>query len=530
VEEIARNGIWIAQVFSFLTNRVYRMSVNTRSGKHYDLLLATAEDTEESSVTETTYWMLSLGGRIDSRPVVRQFGCYRPELGAFSMAMVNDLTVWERVRELTSESFVEFHPGRRHWQNLFVRGMAAFFTAWLHSDARIVPGPVSPANVVVPAPDFRSAATILSLADLRPYRGPMSLVKPMLKNFYLPTISYYPGVRGLLDIAWLFDGAVEALGVRNGGKFLADLLECLRTEGVREMDQDWELEESLRAYLQRLESEYRPPLPLQNAVARFREWEGSNPKATPVAREQQVSDLFRLYRLEEHGDLGRYSLYRKTYFARSAKPVTGVFDRLLKRMFRNPGERPTHMVELSDLQSTLSENADRMVFSRMVFPAVRSPKPVDVRAIGDQERGQVVVTSHVRDRRGESYTVRDPVDPAEIGRLYRLYLESGMPLSLADPARYLLAMDGEERIMGGICYMLPEPTVAHMDGLVISATLRGNGLGGELLEEFALRMKSQGVKAINTHYISRPFLRAHAFRTDEEWGGLVRFLDGTIDE
>jgi len=25
--------------------------------------------------------------------------------------------------------------------------------------------------------------------------------------------------------------------------------------------------------------------------------------------------------------------------------------------------------------------------------------------------------------------------------------------------------------------------------------------------------------------ISRPFLRAHGFRLDEEWGGLVRFLD-----
>jgi len=38
-------------------------------------------------------------------------------------------------------------------------------------------------------------------------------------------------------------------------------------------------------------------------------------------------------------------------------------------------------------------------------------------------------------------------------------------------------------------------------------------------------MRSLGVKTINTHFISRPFLRAHGFRLDEEWGGLVRFLD-----
>ena len=136
----------------------------------------------------------------------------------------------------------------------------------------------------------------------------------------------------------------------------------------------------------------------------------------------------------------------------------------------------------------------------------------------------MVVTSHIRDRRGEAYTVREPTDPAEIGRLYRLYLESGMPLSLAEQARYLLAIDSEDRIVGGICYKLPEPTVAHMDGLVIIGALRGKGVGGELLEDFSLRMKSQGVRAINTHFISRPFLRAHSFVVDEEWGGLVRFL------
>jgi N-acetylglutamate synthase-like GNAT family acetyltransferase len=100
-----------------------------------------------------------------------------------------------------------------------------------------------------------------------------------------------------------------------------------------------------------------------------------------------------------------------------------------------------------------------------------------------------------------------------------------MPLSLSDQARYLLAIDGEDRIVGGICYKSMEPEVAHMDGLVIVAPLRGNGLGGELLEDFSLRMKSMGVKVINTHFISRPFLRAHGFRLDEEWSGLVRFLE-----
>lgn len=525
VSEIPPNGIWIAQVFSILENRVYRMSVNTKGGKHYDLLLGTASPGEEDSVLETTHWMLALGGRADSPPVVRQFGCYRPELGAFSMALVNDLTVWERVRELSGEGFVGFHPTRRHWRNLFIKGMAAFFRGWKLSGGRIIPGPVTPGNVMVPAPDFRAGGTILTLADLRPYTGPLSLVGPMLKSFYFPTISYYPQIRNDLEIGWVFDAAVEALGVEEGRAFLQDLKESLAKDGAPEPDPGWGLEEKLESYLKALEEEYRPTLALQCAVERYEEWESSNPRATAFAKERQVSELNLLYRLGESGDLGRYVLYRRTYFGQPGPDVAAAFDRLLKRMFHNPWQRPTHMMELSDLQATLPEEADRLVFSHMVFPAGRRTRPVDVMAVGDQERGQVVVRSEVNDNRGEVYTVREPIDPAEIGRLYRLYLDSGMPLSLSDQAKYLLAIDEEDRIVGGICFKTLEPEVAHMDGLVVSAGLRGNGLGGELLEDFSLRMKSLGVRTINTHFISRPFLRAHGFKLDEEWGGLVRFLD-----
>jgi hypothetical protein len=530
VSDISPHGIWIAQVFSFLENRVYRMSVNTHKGKHYDLLLGTATDREEASVLETTYWMLALGGRVGSRPVVRQLGCYRPALGAFSMALVNDLTVWERVRELSSEGFVGFHPDPRHWRNLFIRGMAAFFLAWKFSDGRIVPGPVSPANVMVPAPDFRGEGTILSLAGLRPYKGPLSLVKPMLKNFFFPTFSYYPKVRGDLDIGWVFDAAVEALGVDDGKEFLQELRDVLARDGVPEPDPGWGLEERLDEYLRDLNQTYRVPLRLRCAVERYQEWEHSNPRATTFARERQISELHQLYRLEEFGDLGRYTLYRQTYFAHAGPETSSAFDRLLRKMFRDPNHRPTHMMELSDLQATLTEDADRQVFSHLVFPAGRRARPVDVMAVGDQERGQVVVRSEILDSRGESYTVREPIDPAEIGRLYRLYLDSGMPLSLSDQAHYLLAIDGDDRIVGGLCYKILEPGVAHMDGLVVSGTLRGNGLGGELLEDFSLRMKTVDVKTINTHFISRPFLRAHGFVLDEEWGGLVRFLDSEAEQ
>lgn len=525
VDEIPANGIWIAPVFSFLQAQVYRVSVNTRAGKHYDLLLGTATDREEANLLETTFWMLALGGRVDAPPVVRPFGCYRPDLGSFSMALVNDLTVWERVRALTGETYLKFQPTPKHWRDLFVRGIATFFRGWKHSDRSIVPGPLSPSNVMVPAPDFRSGGTILSLADWWPYDGPLSLVRPIMKNFFFPTTSYYPQTRSDLDVCWLFDGVMEALGSEDGRSFLVELQAALEQDSEPDLDPDWRLRERLEGYLKKLDHEYRVPLALLCAVERYADWARTNPRATPFARERQITELHQLYQLDAYGDMGRYALYRKTYFAALGPDVAGAFDRLLQRMFRNLGQKPTHMVELSELQATLKEDADRLVFSHMVFPASRRAGIVDILAVGGQGRGKVVVTSHVRDNQGERYTVREPIDPAEIGRLYRLYLESGMPLSLSDQARYLLAIDSDERIVAGISYKFLEPTIAYLDGLVVALPLRGNGLGGEFLEDFCLRLVSQGVRALNTHFIARPFLLAHGFRVDQEWGGLVRFLD-----
>ena len=108
--------------------------------------------------------------------------------------------------------------------------------------------------------------------------------------------------------------------------------------------------DSLEAFLQKLKSEYRVPLPLKCAVERYQEWGLSNPRATPAAKERQIKELHSLYRLDDHGDMGRYTLYRRTYFANASAEVADVFDRLLAAMFRNPTQRPTHMVELSELQ------------------------------------------------------------------------------------------------------------------------------------------------------------------------------------
>jgi len=520
VREVPPDGIWISRVHSLHDHRLYRVSINTVNDKHYDLLLLLRPDLDMSIVHDTNFWMIAIRGYPEGTPAVPRFGICRPELGAISLAFVSDLTVWERIREAADSS--EFQSVCGTWRSLFVRGMAAFFLGWRNSGRRIVPGAVNPKNVAVSEPDFREGAVVLSLAGWKPYRSPVDLVGPMLRNFFRQIEHHYPRCRQGLDIGWIFDACVEGLGQEEGRRFLEDLRSRI---GIEELPGDAKrLARSLDDFLDRVRREYHLPVPLRCAIDRYGEWERADPEATWSAKHQIVRELFRLYRLSRFGALARYTLYRRTVFASAPPDVIEPFDRLLGRMFRNPSERPTRMVELSDLQASVAGDGEqRAVFSGLVFPQARAA--VEVVAVGDLDRKHVIVRSELIDERGEKYTVREPVEPAEIGQLVGLIIQGGFPNIVSKNDRYLVAIDGQERVVGGVFYKLHDPKVAHLDGIVVAASLRRRGISGALLEDFCSRMAGQGIEVVTTHYFARRFYLAHGFHVDKAWGGLVRLLN-----
>jgi long-chain acyl-CoA synthetase len=512
--EIPLEGVWVSRVFSLPTHRMYRVSVNTNAGDHYDA----------ASVRQSIRWMIALHSQTLGPPVVPRFACARSELGAFSMAWVSDLSVWERIREFGARREVESRPGTRDWRNLFVRALSAFFTGWLHSDRRIVPGTVAPTNVTVPGPDYRTDVTVLSLAGWQPYGGPLSLVRPMHRNFFRRTAGHYPEAQEHLDVGWIFEACVEALGVEEARGFLGALQEEINSS--RPTGLGTELRPALERCLTSLGLEHYVPLAVRCAIERYRAWESANARATPEARQQQIDDLYRLYDVERFGVAARYILFRRTYFARSAPAVTEAFDRLLQEMFERPGVRPTRMLELPGLQATLDRPEDRLVLSRLVFPGAALHRPLEVTAVGERDRAhaRVVVTSHLTDNQSLDYRVREPIAPSEIGRLLRLFLGLGLPIKVASGQLYYVVLNREDQIVAGICYRQPEPTVAHLDGIVRAPSLKGRGLSSKLLEDFCSRMATRGVRVVSTHFVSREFFGEHGFRVDRRWGGLVRFL------
>ncbi len=523
LDEIGPGGIWISRILSWHMYSRYRVSINTREGKHLDLQLIIREDLDQDWVLETIFWLIAIRGHPYGVHVLPAFGCCRPELGAISLAYQSDLTVWERVREWSSQGSPEqAAPPRDVWRRLFVRAMATVFTGWRNSGGRIVPGTVSPSNIVVPAPDFRESSLIQSLTGWRRYADPLSLVRPLLRNFYRQTISHYPWLRPYLDETWICEACAEAVGPREAVEFLDELLAKLAAEPLPEGGPDFTAK--VKSARDRLQRRYYVPLPLQAAIDRYGQWERVNAQATSSARLEQVEELVRLYRLDRFPEIARYTLFRHTYFARADLAVQDVYDRLLVQLFRRPERRATQLVELSDLQAALIDMGDRRAFRRLAFPRGAAAQQLEVTTVGDREQERVIVRSRITDRFDVSYQVSEPTQAAQVGQVYRLFLLGGFPKTISEQDRFLMASDAQERIVGGVCYQLLPGQVVHLDGIAVTRSLHDRGITSALLEDFCARMADLGIRAVRTHFFLRAFYQKRGFRTDQRWGGLVRFL------
>ncbi len=523
IDRIVPDGIWVSRISSLHQHASYRVSINTDTGKHYDLQIVIPEDISQQHVLRTIYWLISIRGYPFGQPVLPKFGCWRSELGAIALAYVSDLTVWERIRAYASFRVpgAEYPPPEA-WKKLFVRAIASFFAGWRASGRRIVPGAVNPSNVVVPDPDFREGTQILSLTDWRAYDNPRTLVTPIVRNFYVQTISHYPWCARQLDPDWILQACVEALGEEEGAIFLRELDRTMGGEHMPATPGTWH--DRIGPFLDSLRVQPYVPLAVACAVDRYRKWQRINADATHAAREQFALAVQSLYGFDRFPEWTRFYLYARTYFDGASQEVRDAFSRIIAEMAHCPGRNATSLIEVSDLQALLDDPQDRATFSRVVFPRMQPTQQLELLAVRHGDRQEVIVRSSVLDVASVRYDVREPLEPAEVGKLYRLYVTAGFLKTISAQDRFLVLLDETEQVVGGLSYRIVDEEVVHLDGIVVSGYLRGRGLNSALLEDFCSRMANQGTRVVKTHFFVRHFYMQRGFRIDRHYGGLVRFL------
>ncbi|HSN49594.1 MAG TPA: GNAT family N-acetyltransferase, partial [Bacteroidales bacterium] len=247
---------------------------------------------------------------------------------------------------------------------------------------------------------------------------------------------------------------------------------------------------------------------------------------TSVAKEQTLVELMELYKLQQYDELVRYHFYRRTYFSESAPEVILAFDKLLEKMESGIKELPMQLLELSELQSVITEEEDKDIFSRLVFPKLRSDHRIDFLKVGDHKAMHVVVRLYVEDKSGTEYIMREPLEPREIGQLYQLFYRENYPKEVSDSDSHFIVEDHNEKIIAGLIWHYLDEENVLLDGIAVTSSMQGKGIASSMIGNFFANMSARGVKVIKAHFLFGNYYLKHFFEVDKKWGALIKNLEG----
>jgi GNAT superfamily N-acetyltransferase len=138
---------------------------------------------------------------------------------------------------------------------------------------------------------------------------------------------------------------------------------------------------------------------------------------------------------------------------------------------------------------------------------------------GDRRVTEVVLG--LTDEEGNRFWVRSPVSPREVARLLQIFHEAALQVTFNADHEFLIALDHNETVKGGLFYRYISPERVHMEKVVVARKHRGKGVSDGLMHEFARRLRARGVRTLETGYFQPEYLRRYGFRTDPNSGGLV---------
>jgi len=217
----------------------------------------------------------------------------------------------------------------------------------------------------------------------------------------------------------------------------------------------------------------------------------------------------------------RIRFFRQTVFA-SARPELGAaLDRLMQRA-RAVGTGADLEEQVAANRLAIRPTAEEDYFlARMTYRYLTPGDEARLISLHSGDRQVTEVMLGLRDAQGNRFWVRAPANPREVARLLQLFHDANLAVTFTADHEFLLALDSNDTVLGGVFSRAISPERTHMEKLVVARKHRGLAVADGLMREYFRRLRAQGVKAVETGYYQPEYLRRYGFRTDPSSGGLV---------
>ena len=516
--DILPGGVWLRLLGSRHGKSVFRLTVQTRSGRHYDLAVNINHTLDPDDVRREIDWLILCGEPRARGPVVEDFGGYWSDHDLWTEEFIPGETLDRALRRLSRQ------PRDRDrftgvWPFAAWCAASTYIDFWERTGRRLLVEDPSPTNVIVPIHDYQTGARLVSIAA----RAHFTTVAQMLGSLHVHLVeaveSEHPSLAGRVHWDVLFSALFEVVGEAEGSELLR--------EAARQGPP--EVKGAAESFLDAVAARGFLPMKLYFAVKRFHRWERLNTEATLAARARNLSELETTYGLAAlqpaHPEV-RVRFFRETVFREAPEALASGLEQIIQRLRTGALSAAELAVAVADLRATLEpDEASDFFLARLSFPHIRPDDEASFVMTREGGGQQSEVAVCCADQDGNTFYIRHALSPKEVGRLYRLFLAEKLPVQFHPGHRYLVAVNERGHIIGGLFYEVDtDARTAHMEKIVVADRYRRKGIAGALLTELGNRLKIMGMASLTTGFFRPQFFYQHGFAVERRYAGLVKTL------
>jgi ribosomal protein S18 acetylase RimI-like enzyme len=523
LNDIPPGGVWIRHLGTSHGKSVHRVTVQTRHQESYEVAVNINHDLSERDVREEIQWLILCGAAAGRDPLVEDFGGYWEEQDLWTEEFVPGHTLDVALKRMSRRED-EAERVRQIWPFYAWSAMSAYVDFWNRTGRRLEISDPSTASVIVPAHDYLTGARIVSLSARRPFAALIPMILALRSRLVQPVEEEYAPLKGVVGWDVIFSSVLEIVGEDEGTRML---LAAMEETGE---DADDDLRFALDRFLSQVEARGFVPMRLYFASQRYLRWSRLSGQPTTQARArtlQELWDTYGLQRLVQAYPEARVRFFRETVFHDAPQPLVEGLEEIISAMRRGEVVGDALVDAVADLRARLSLGADDDSFlARLPFPHLRPEDAAGyVQAdLGGRHQSEMVVSLH--DQEGSPFLVRHALNPKEVARLHRLFLESNLDIRFRPEHQYLVALNERGQIIGGIYYDVePESGSAHLEKIVVAERHRRIGVANGLMNELFNRLRAAGTKTVTTGFYRPEYFYSFGFTIEKRYAGLVKNLE-----
>lgn len=526
LNNILPSGVWISKFSETERRSVFRVTIQTRFLGGFDIAIHLNHTDNAEDVEEEGKWKVIAGTDIIEEKIAAKYGGLWEDFNLWTEEFVGDESIERFIRrESKRNDAVTNEKIRNLWKFFVWNASAAYVKFWKLSEMKTELAEINTDTVVVAQHDYQTKCIITSFSHRRKSESLLSFIMNFYEKFVKPAEEKYPLIKKPSVWNAIFSGVIETLGVDEG----VNLINKFRKEVEKS---DIEIKDNISYRIQLLINNIKEhgylPKQLYFAVKRFHRWFELNKDASLSAQAEMIYELYdtyHLFDLEENYPAVRTRFFLETVFYSSSQRFKDVLRELVRKQRHRKISKEESLKLITSLNFEFELDEKETYFiTRLGYPHLKPTDSAALIKIRSEIAGHPNLVVQLRDDDGNAFTIRNPVSPKEISKLYQLYLEENLNVNFRPEHEFLVAVSDRGFIIGGAFYYRSDDTTVHMEKIVVSNRYRRKGISEGIMNELFNRVKSENYKFVTTGFFRPEYFYRFGFKIERKYSGLVKEL------